>query len=143
MMIASCKSQQSKAMKDQQKAMDVLSKHRDADAVNTTANGWTMTATINGKPWKANFMYHTKSTGRIIGHFNEEFISFPFSKQKMIAGKKITIKQGYVADLFLKDGTGIWDGDKGEINITSVKGKWVEATFNLWPAPLPAVKQRK
>lgn len=128
--ITSCQSQQSKAMKDQQKAYDIL-KSLPNGAVATSDGSWTMTATIDGKSWKANYMYSPEATSRIISHYNDESIELPYWKQGMVVGKTTTFKEGNATDLFLNDEVGIYGGTQGEMVITKVNGGWVEGTFHF------------
>lgn len=91
--------------------------------------GYTMRAKINGKEWTANSMMPaTDKTGRIIGYHNTDYISFPYDKRDMVAGKKIRISENHAVDFVTKE-NGICGGRSGEMNITKVDDNWVEGTF--------------
>ena len=125
-----CFGQQSKAMKDQQKAYDILHNKNADGRFNTSAGGWTMTANINGKPWKANFMYSPKETSRIIGHLEVEFISLPYRADRMTVGAKQKFSNSLAVDINLDDKIGIYGANEGEMVITKVSGDWIEGTFH-------------
>ena len=94
----------------------------------TKEDGWTMKAKINGKDWVADAMMPTGGTGRILGYYGKEYISFPYSGRDMVAGKKIKISPNWAVD-FVNDDDGICGGTKGEMNITKVDDNWAEGTF--------------
>ena len=127
----SCNSQKNKAMQEQQKAYDIL-KSLPGGAIATAEGSWTMTATIDGKPWKTNYMYPPEASGRIIGHYNNEFIGLPYMKTDMVVGKKETFSEDNATDLFLEnDDNGFYGGRQGGMVITKVNGDWVEGTFHF------------
>ena len=122
--------QQSQAVKDQKKAYEVL-KSLPGGAVATGDGSWTMTATINGKPWKAIYMYPAEASDRISGHAGDEMIGLPYSRAKMEVGKKEVFAEHNATDLFLKDDIGFYGGRSGEMVITKVTGLWIEGTFHF------------
>lgn len=135
MCVFSCQGQQSKAMKDQQKAYNALNKVADG-RVATSTGGWTMTSKINGKAWTANFMYGVKETGTIIGHYNEEFIDLPYRRDRMKLGDKIVFGDRYGVNINLKDDIGMYGANAGEMIITGVDGRWVQGTFHCTATPV-------
>ncbi|PZR27737.1 MAG: hypothetical protein DI535_09130 [Citrobacter freundii] len=129
-LFSSCQSQQSKAMDDQKKAHKVLGK-ADQGKIVTSPGGWTMTATLNGKPWKASSMFPPEASGRIIGYLNDQSISLPFKKSKMVAGKTDVFSSTNVVDILMDDEVKIWAGTEGEMTITSVTNGWIEGEFRV------------
>lgn len=99
--------------------------------MSTTANGWTMTAKINGKNWKASSIMPPETAGRIIGYYGEEYIGLPYDKNEMIVGKKEIFGQDNAVDLSTTDEVGMWGGRKGEMEITKVENGWAEGTFHF------------
>lgn len=98
-------------------------------AVAATASGFTMTAKINGKAIKAHAMMNPEKAGEIVGFYDgDKYIGLPYSKKNMIAGKKINFSNGN-ADLTTNDNVQVWNGRKGEMEITKVTGQWVEGRF--------------
>ena len=127
---SSCQSQQSKAMKDQQKAYNKLEEIKPGNFA-TTDGGWTMTCTMNGKPWKATSMFPPKTSDRIIGYKGEDYIGFPFKQSYLTAGYKTAFKEGHAADLGISDDVVFYSGTTGEMVITKVSSGWVEGTFHF------------
>lgn len=125
-----CHAQQSKAMKDQQKAYDILHKKANDGRINTAPGSWNMTAVIDGKPWKANYMYSPEQTSRIIGHHDDEFISFPY-RSNMSTGYKKAFSSSWAVDINLNDGVGIYGATEGEMIITKADANWIEGTFHF------------
>ena len=128
LLFASCQGQQSKAIKDQQKAYEVL-KNLPGGAIATAEGSWTMTAKIDGKTWQATYLYPPETSNRISGYKGDEMIGLPYKKQDMVVGKKETFSESHATDLFINDDVGIYGGRKGEMVITKVNGNWVEGTF--------------
>jgi hypothetical protein len=115
-------------MKDQQQAVETM-KSTTPGTVPTTSDGYTMTAKLDGKEWKAGSMMPPEAPSRIIGYNNGEFISFPYDRRKMVAGNKITFTQDYSVDLTTDDDVKFWAGRKGEMTITKVDDNMAEGTF--------------
>jgi hypothetical protein len=107
----------------------------------TREGSWTMTATIDGKKWKATSMMPPAIGSRIMGAAGENYISFPFSPGYMKAGKKIKLTENYAADLGFDDEVAIYGGRTGEIEITKVTGDWVEAKFFFTASSARATKK--
>ena len=103
----------------------------DPDGIPTTAGGWTMTAKINGREWTANSIMPLEATGRIIGDNSGESFGFPYDRRDMEVGhKEIFGQHNNVQISTIEDGEiEYWDGFKGEMEITKVKGDWVEGKF--------------
>lgn len=130
-LFTSCQSQQSKAMKDQQKAYQILKSTIPNGTIATKEGNWTMTASIDGKSWKANYMYLPEASSRIIGHYNDEYIGLPYSENDIVVGKKVTFSQHNATDLSIAGDDNTYAGRQGEMVITQVNGKWVEGTFHF------------
>ena len=100
-----------------------------AGAIATTAVGYTMTAKINGKDCKASFMMPADETGQIVGFYSgDKYIGLPYDRKYFVTGKKISFSDQN-ADLTTNDEVQVWNGRKGEMEITKVNGKWAEGTF--------------
>lgn len=98
-------------------------------AFSTTAGGWAMTAKINGKDYKAHSMMPPDKAEQIVGFYNgDKYIGLPYIIKYFVAGKKISLDD-YNADLTTADDVQVWNGRKGEIEITKVTGDWVEGKF--------------
>ena len=97
----------------------------------TTADGWTMTAKINGKDWKASSIMPPEAAGRIIGYSGEEYIGLPYDKDEMLVGKKDIFSEDNAVDLSTTDEVGMWGGRKGEMEITKVENGWAEGSFHF------------
>ena len=94
-----------------------------------TVGGYTMTAKINGKDCKAYSMMPPDKTMQIVGFYNgDKYIGLPYNKEYFIVGKKILFSE-HNADLTTNDDVQVWNGRKGEMEITKVNGKWVEGKF--------------
>jgi hypothetical protein len=91
-------------------------------------NGYLMRAKIDGKPWQSTSMADVAISGRIVGYCNGQYIGLPYSKNYLVAGKKILLDEGEAADLFLKDGCS-YAITKGQIEITKAGDNWAEGTF--------------
>ena len=141
LIFSSCHGQHSKAMEDQKKAYKILDNVNDG-RISTTAGKWTMTATINGKPWTANFMYGLKETGRIIGHYNEDFIDLPYRRDRMKTGDKIKLGSMNGVNINLTAALGLYGADNGEMVITKTDGLWVEGTFDCSATALSDTKEK-
>ena len=87
-MLSSCgNSTQNKTQSNAQQLADGIEK-MDPDGIPTTAGGWTMTAKINGRNWRASSIMPLEATGRIIGDFNGAGFGFPYDKREMVVGNK-------------------------------------------------------
>jgi len=99
------------------------------NAIAATTNGYSMTAKINGKEYKAAFMMPPEETEQIVGFYNgDKYIGLPYDKKYFVVGKKISFSDHHV-DLTTNDDVKVWDGSKGEMEITKVTGDWVEGKF--------------
>lgn len=101
-------------------------KENTPGSLKVSEKGNIMEAKINGKEWMANSMLPaTEHTGRIIGYYNTDYISFPYDKRDMVVGKKRKLNG---VDFVNKE-NGICGGTNGEMTITKVDSNWVEGTF--------------
>jgi hypothetical protein len=124
-MLSSCNSNsQTKAT---EKAMEIQSAIKPG-TVATNSNDYTMTAKIDSKDWVASSMMPPEAAGRIVGHYENEYIGLPYSKTDMVVGKKISIDEDNAVDLSLNDGC-LYTNTKGEIEITKVGDSWAEGKF--------------
>jgi hypothetical protein len=129
-MLSSCGGNtQSKAMEDQKEANKVTAATLDQNHIPAEEGGWTMTAKIDGKEWAASSFFKIDFQDRIHGFYKEgESISLPYDIRQMKVGGKITFGDDHVALLF-PDDDAIWDGRKGEMEITKVDNGWAEGKF--------------
>jgi len=98
-------------------------------AIPATAGGYSMTAKINGKDCKASFMMPADKTGQIVGFYSgDKYIGLPYDKKYFVVGIKIKFSDQN-ADLTTNDDVQVWNGRKGEMEITKVNGNWVEGKF--------------
>lgn len=120
---------QSKTIDDAKNLVDNIKQNRPG-TVATSANGFTMTASIDGKEWVAASMMPPDLAGRIIGYYNDHYIGLPFIKSSLKTGKKIILGPDEGADLFIGNGC-LFKDTKGEIEIIKVVDKTVEGHFNF------------
>jgi hypothetical protein len=98
-------------------------------AIPATAGGYSMTAKINGKDCKASYMMPADKTGQIVGFYSgDKYIGLPYHKKYFVVGKKFSFSEEN-ADLTTNDDVGVWNGRKGEMEITKVNSNWVEGKF--------------
>ena len=98
-------------------------------AMTAASSGFSMTAKINGKPVKAHATMPAEEAGQIVGFYDgDRYIGLPYDKINMVAGKKIKFSDEN-ADLTTNDKVQVWNGRKGEMEITKVSGHWVEGKF--------------
>ena len=127
-MLFSCgSSTQNKAIEDQKLAQKII-EASEPGRIPAKEGGWTMTAKIDGKEWSASSFFQIDFQDRIHGFYKEESISLPYDKRQMKAGGKIIFGDDHVALLFPNDDA-IWDGRKGEMEITKVENDWAEGRF--------------
>ena len=97
-----------------------------------TTGGWTMTAKIDGRDWKATSLMSPEAAGRYIGYYKDEYIGLPRFEQKYAQlGKKIIFKEGNAVDLSVSGDDNFYGGYSGEMEITKLNGDWLEAKFHF------------
>ena len=124
----SCESQVSakKQAEEIQKTMKKLEPGRVA----TDASGWTMNCNIDGKKWSATSMFPPEPSGRFIGYYERDFVSFPRIERRWLkVGTKRKISHDWAADFSLGADPDIYAGYTGELEITALNGDWVEGKF--------------
>ncbi len=119
---------QSKTAGEAKKVESAIKENRPG-TIPTSAEGYAMTAKINGKNWTVTSMMPPEAAGRIIGYYDKEYIGLPYSKNNLTEGKKITFSDDEAVDLATNDDVGMWGGRKGEMEITKIDDKWVEGKF--------------
>jgi len=98
-------------------------------AIPATTGGYFMTAKINGKACKAHAMMPLDKAGEIVGFYDgDKYIGLPYHKKDLVVGKKISFSDEN-ADLTSNDEVQVWNGRKGEMEITKVNGNWAEGKF--------------
>lgn len=138
---------QTEAQKEAKKTAEAIKKTMgEPDLVATSANGYFMKATIDGKSWEAEYIYPTESVtgaGTVIGqkgtYLDKGSISIGLSvkpvKRLIEVGTKYTRgigrpeeeEEGSIANFAFDEYT--FGAYKGEITITAINDKWVEGTF--------------
>ncbi len=129
-LIPGCKGSSQSDAKDLANGIQNSVKEHTPGTLPTSADGYYMKATINGKEWVASEMMPPDRPSRIIGYHNNESISLPYDRRGMIVGNKTNFKNSAV-DIFLNDDVGIWGGHVGEMEITKVDEKSAEGKFYL------------
>lgn len=124
--VTSCNSQNS-AISQAKETQATITKIKPG-TMQATVDGWTMTAKINGKEWKASSLMPPDAASRIIGYYQDEYIGLPYNKQYLVAGKKIALGEDEAVDISLT-GVGLAITKKGEMEITKVDESWAEGTF--------------
>ena len=98
--------------------------------VPTTEGGYTMTATVDGKPWKAQAMYPVAANGSIHGKYGESSIDLPYWDQYK-PGSKTNFKNGH-GPIFAPPGDfDLYSVHSGQMEITKVTGDWMEGSFSF------------
>lgn len=99
----------------------------------TTANGYTLTAKINGKSWRATAMMPPDVAGRIVGDNDGESISLPYYDRRSLLGvpKRKLGEGNNGVDLILNDDVKIWGAKSGVMEITKVDDNWIEGIFSF------------
>ena len=119
---------QSSAINDQKTINKALDQMVARGMVPTTADGYTMTATLDGKPWKAQAMYPVSMNGSIHACYAESTIDLPYWKQYK-PGDKTDFSKGH-GPLFAPPGVfDLYTVHTGQLQITKVSGDWLEGTF--------------
>ena len=124
--ITSCNGQSNKTVKDQQDAYKVLEDMKAKGLNPTTDGGWTMTATIDGKPWKASGIYTLSLSERITALYKDSKISLPVPNFEV--GSRINFKNSAV-DFSPVGNPDFWGGHSGEMEVTKVENGWAEGKF--------------
>jgi len=127
-LITSCNNSARDAAVDQAEAINEATKMGPAQ-VQVSSDGYHMSATINGKEWKATSMLDPSASAKIIGYTGQKYVSLPYNSNPS-SGKKIKLSNDNQVDLNLSFAPSINSTESGEIEITSVEGGWVEGTFH-------------
>lgn len=127
--LISCKSKAQSSAEQQAKDIQKMVKQNSPGTIPTSASGYMMTASIDGKEWKASAMYPPESAGLIVGENNGESISLPYYDRRSFSGSKITKLKG--VDMRLNDDVKLWTGVNGEMEITKIDDKSAEGTFHF------------
>jgi hypothetical protein len=125
---SSCNSQQSNLEKAKQTQKAIQAAR--PGTVPTGAGSWTLTATMDGKTWRAESMYPPDDAARIIGYIGNSYISLPkIQRQFSKVGEKRIFGEDNVADVNIDGDPAFYAGRTGELVITKIDGEWVEGTF--------------
>lgn len=128
--LTSCYGQNKEALKKAHEIEAVVMENGH-ESVPTAAAGWTLTANINGKAWKATSMAPPLIANRIIGYYNEEAIGLPYGNNNLVADNITEFGEFKAADLTLDDDVVFWVGREGQMQITKRESNWVEGIFNF------------
>ncbi len=134
LLFASCKSKTASLDSGDAKALAAAIKGMQPGGGNaTTDGGWTMTAKIDGKAWKASSIMSPERAGRILGENNVESISLPYyDKRNFLALMKRKFGGNHsMAEMRLNDDVVLWTTKSGEMEITKVDDKWAEGKFSF------------
>ena len=98
----------------------------------TSAGGWTMTAKVNGKLWSATSMLAPPLAGSMVGYVGEKsyIMMYTFDKRSAKVGEKATLGNGYSVDYWISGGD-VYSNYNGIMEITAIKGNWVEGKFSF------------
>ncbi|RYY54186.1 MAG: hypothetical protein EOO09_15265 [Chitinophagaceae bacterium] len=94
--------------------------------------GWTMTANVNGKAWKATSVMPPAAAGVMIGYVGEGsyLMMYSFEKRYAKVGKTAKLGDGYSVDFWVKNGSN-YSGYTGLMEITALNGEWAEGKFSF------------
>ncbi|MET0463219.1 MAG: hypothetical protein ABW007_08690 [Chitinophagaceae bacterium] len=125
---SSCNSQQSNLEKAKQTQKAIAAAR--PGTVPTNAGSWTLTATMDGKNWKAESMYPPDEAARIIGYIGNSYISLPnIQRQFAKVGEKKLLGENNAVDVNIDGDPAFYAGKNGEMVITKMEGDWIEGTF--------------
>ncbi|MEO5500089.1 MAG: hypothetical protein ABIR31_01490 [Ginsengibacter sp.] len=128
-LVFSCKSNSEKNAQDMATGVQNMVKEHSPGTVSTSTDGYTMTATIDGKDWKAADMYPPDKAGLIVGENNGESISLPYyDRRNFLANTKTKLKG---VDMRLNDEIKLWSGINGEMEITKSDANMAEGKFSF------------
>ncbi len=132
-LLLSCNSAQNDAGKMAEQIQSAV-KENTPGSIPTTTNGYTMTAKIDGKEWKATGIMPPDKVGIIFGEKNGESISLPYyDRRSFLAETKIKFRDGFdgrSTELRLNDKIVLYSGTKGEMEITKVDDNMAEGKFH-------------
>lgn len=129
--LSSCgNNDQSKAIEQAKQVQNVV-KQNTPGLIPTSEAGYFMKAKINGKDWVATAMMPNDNSNQrnVYGEKDGERITFDVWMKGAEAGKKSEFKEGNSAAYLPNNDEGMWDGLKGEMEITKVADNWVEGKF--------------
>lgn len=117
------------ALTEQSSAQNHSLKGLPPTVILVTTGGYNMTAKINGKDCKAFAMMPPDKAEQIIGFYDgDKYIGLPYHKNAFVTGKKIYFSNEN-ADLTTNDKVEVWNGRKGEMEITKVTATYIEGKF--------------
>jgi hypothetical protein len=123
-----CNSQQSNLEKAKQTQKAIQAAR--PGTIPTVAGSWSLTATMDGKSWKAESMFPPDDAGRIIGYIGDSYISLPrIQRQFAKVGTKRVFGEDNAVDVNIDGDPAFYAGKTGELVITRIDGDWVEGTF--------------
>lgn len=131
--VISCKSQSQKDAAKTASDIQSMVKANSPGTRATTADGFMMTAKINGKEWKANAMYPPDRAGQVNGENNGESISLPYyDRRSFLANTRKKLGDGgSTAELRLNDDIVLYTGVKGTMEITKSDDNMAEGKFSF------------
>lgn len=130
---AGCKSQSQKEAIQKAKDIQTAVKENTPGSIPTTTGGWTMTAKIDGKEWKASGIMPPDRAGVLLGENNGESISLPYyDRRSFLANTKTELGANHgLAEMRLNDNIVLYTGTKGELELTKVDDNWAEGKFSF------------
>lgn len=130
---SSCKSKAQSDAVQQAEDIQKMVKANTPGTEPTTADGYLMTAKIDGKEWSATAMYPPDRAGQVYGENNGESISLPYYDRKNFLQMKIDKKKlgdgGSAVDMRLNDKIALYSAVKGEMEVTKVTDNMAEGKY--------------
>lgn len=131
--LISCKSKAQNSAEQQAKDIQKMVKANTPGTRPTTADGYMMTAKIDGKEWSATAMYPPDRAGQVYGENNGESISLPYYDRKsflqMKNDKRKLGEGGSAVDMRLNDNIALYSAIKGEMEVTKADDNMAEGKF--------------
>jgi hypothetical protein len=135
MVFEGCKNKAETGAAQQAKDIQEMVKKNSPGTIPTTADGYMMTATIDGKAWKATAMYPPDKAGVVVGENNGESISLPYYDRRsfleMQTNKRKLGDGGSAVDIQLNDDIALYAASKGEMELTKVDDHMAEGKFSF------------
>ncbi len=127
--LAACHGQSSD-IDNQKKINRTLDEMVAKGMIKTTEGGYTMTATVAGKPWKADAMYPVDLNGSIHAFYGESTIDLPYWEGYK-TGSKTDFSHGHGPIFTPVGSTDFYTVHTGQMEITKASGDWLEGTFSF------------
>lgn len=132
----SCKDKTQNSAEQQANNIQEMVKKNSPGTTPTTADGFMMTAKIDGKEWNAAAMYPPDRAGQVAGENNGESITLPYYDRRSFLHIQDEKKRklgdgGDAAELRLHDDIALYSAVKGEMELTKVNDQMAEGKFSF------------